>query len=136
MVTDKMADIACVLFLRGEYDSTAADGRDARDQMRFAIEQALAAAWVPCAERMPEDGVEVLVAVWPSVYIAEREDGEWWAIDRMPSAIGGVTHWMPLPEPPQKAGRVAPAGKITRRVELATVQGRTGLDAGPASPSG
>lgn len=62
-----------------------------------------AAAWVPCAERMPEDCVEVLVAVWPSVYIAEREDGEWWAVDRMPSAIGGVTHWMPLPAPPKDA---------------------------------
>lgn len=58
-------------------------------------------AWVPCSERMPDNGVEVLVAVWPSVYIAEREDGEWWAVDRTPSALGGVTHWMPLPQPPK-----------------------------------
>ncbi len=66
--------------------------------------------WISVRDRMPEDCVEVLVAVWPSVYIAEREDGEWWAVDRMPSAIGGVTHWMPLPAPPKEPARGHPPG--------------------------
>lgn len=84
------------------YDAAHWGNEDFRDGCRRAWEAALAAAWVPCAERMPERETEVLVAVWPSVYIAEREDGEWWAVDRMPSAIGGVTHWMPLPAPPKE----------------------------------
>ena len=110
MVTDKMVEAASKVFwlakLERRGDPTIGD-------LRAALKAALAAAWVPFSERLPEDCVEVLVAVWPSVYIVEREDGEWWAIDRMPSAIGGVTHWMPLPlpEPPQKAGEPKPAGK-------------------------
>jgi len=92
------------------YDGAIWGNEDFRAGCRRAWDAALAAAWVPCAERMPEDCVEVLVAVWPSVYIAEREDGEWWAVDRMPSAIGGVTHWMPLPAPPKEPARGHPPG--------------------------
>ncbi len=105
MVTRMMIDTAIAALARHRPGVT-----DWHVAVGAALERALAAAWVPCAERMPEDCVEVLVAVWPSVYIAEREDGEWWAVDRMPSAIGGVTHWMPLPAPPKEPARGHPPG--------------------------
>ena len=58
--------------------------------------------WIPCSERLPEVGQDVLFSV-RDLYVSEgclREDGDWsqfrWqAIQRKES----VTAWMPLPEP-------------------------------------
>jgi len=67
--------------------------------------------WIPCAERMPERGVKVLV--WapyegtPQIAEWQRWDGPdrgytdvWYRPG--PTSLGKseVTHWMPLPEPP------------------------------------
>ena len=50
--------------------------------------------WIPCSERPPEVGVEVLVY--------SRSSGM--AVDYYDRGLFGysdVTHWMPLPEPPE-----------------------------------
>ena len=68
----------------------------------MAIKALTAQQWIPCGERLPEVGEDVLFSVG-GVYVAEgclREDGGWsqfrWqAIQRKES----VTAWMPLPEP-------------------------------------
>ena len=57
-------------------------------------------SWIPVLERVPELGVDVLVlqrsgkyeVAWKDVY-----DGNWSSY----AALGEITHWMPLPEPPE-----------------------------------
>ncbi len=69
-----------------------------RTQLK-AAEAGLHRAWVPCAERMPPTGWSVLVAggcayfngiEWRTLMGASHRVIEW-----------AVTHWMPLPEPPE-----------------------------------
>lgn len=51
--------------------------------------------WIPCSERLPEAGEEVLVF--------SRSRGI--AVDYYDRCLFGyadVTHWMPLPEPPEE----------------------------------
>lgn len=62
--------------------------------------------WIPVLERVPSLGVDVLVlqrsgkheVAWKDVY-----DGNWsnWSSY---AALGEITHWMPLPEPPDHIG--------------------------------
>ena len=61
--------------------------------------------WIKCSERLPEPGRRVLVYsdYWSSEpFIAKLEDGEWvgWNILSKPAS---VTHWQPLPAPPEAA---------------------------------
>ena len=63
--------------------------------------------WIPCAERLPEDGLDVLVylTAWNEhIQVAhiqyggtmwELSDGEFYFSQY------DVSHWMPLPEPPE-----------------------------------
>lgn len=60
--------------------------------------------WIPCSERLPEKHVEVLayspywgkivVAMWGGEYWLEQ-----WTDDDLEQSE--ITHWMPLPEPPE-----------------------------------
>ena len=57
--------------------------------------------WIKCSDRLPDDGVWVLIYqegyVFDMASYSERNDlfenGYEW--------LEGVTHWMPLPEPPK-----------------------------------
>lgn len=53
-----------------------------------------ASQWIPCSERLPEYGVEVLTINKDDEYeinhIIDEEDGEWF--------LDGVVAWMPLPK--------------------------------------
>jgi hypothetical protein len=58
--------------------------------------------WVPVSERLPPDGVYVLgrETIHEAFLVVLRKDGGWfYAQGRI--ANWRVTHWMPLPEPPQ-----------------------------------
>lgn len=65
-------------------------------------------SWIPCSERLPETGTDVIVyyPYWQEspvqiahlqhdYYLWETSDGEY----NLPAKA--VTHWMPLPEPPE-----------------------------------
>lgn len=65
--------------------------------------------WIPCSEKMPnEPGTHVMVT--DGVHIMESWyeliDGEMLWVDNYTMYVninfGEVTHWMPLPEPPNK----------------------------------
>ena len=65
--------------------------------------------WIPCSEKMPnESGTHVMVT--DGVHIMESWyeliDGEMLWVDNYTMYVninfGEVTHWMPLPEPPNK----------------------------------
>ncbi|EJA4659137.1 ead/Ea22-like family protein [Escherichia coli] len=63
-------------------------------------------SWISCSEQMPEETGDIIVVsdgIVMSGISYSRRDGFYMAAleydDDEP--IGGVTHWMPLPEPPQ-----------------------------------
>ena len=66
--------------------------------------------WISCSEQMPEETGDIIVVsdgIVMSGISYSRRDGFYIAAleydDYEP--IGGVTHWMPLPEPPQEVNR-------------------------------
>jgi hypothetical protein len=64
--------------------------------------------WIPVTEKLPEDSkhklphtaIEVLVRNIKGNFLAVLLDGEFWDEGNL---IDHVTHWMPLPEPPEEA---------------------------------
>lgn len=60
-------------------------------------------AWIPVAERLPDDDIEVLVFITEncSYDIMYHNDNRWFA-DYVGASYSttSVTHWRPLPEPP------------------------------------
>ena len=53
--------------------------------------------WIPVTERLPEDGIQVLVCTkHGKLFPAHSKYGKW----RVSGSVT-ITHWMPLPEPPK-----------------------------------
>ena len=64
--------------------------------------------WIPVTERLPEPFVSVLAYVpseapLPLVHESYMADDALWVciLERRPWKDGAVTHWMPMPEPPE-----------------------------------
>ena len=65
--------------------------------------------WIPVEERLPEEGEPVLVAIrfrhWtdemPTLIVSSWYEHEDFCGDENDIPYQGVTHWMPLPEPPE-----------------------------------
>lgn len=62
--------------------------------------------WIPVEERLPEEGVEVIVALQIGDRLAVDTDRihgrEWFAYGKNGyRSAGYITHWMPLPEAPK-----------------------------------
>lgn len=63
--------------------------------------------WIPVYEELPEEGQEVLVwnnggqceKPWQGHVLCAYRNGEWRESQEF-DLYPGVTHWMPLPEPP------------------------------------
>jgi hypothetical protein len=81
------------------------------DELEDALEAARskAAEWIPVSERLPKPGQQVLAAIPPRVWNEENQalietldyeqEGFYsWKDDEWQKR---VTHWMPLPEPPE-----------------------------------
>lgn len=63
--------------------------------------------WISVEERLPEIDAEVLIYTNEGLYdVAQYSGGErFWTLERNPDCwvtALGVTHWMPLPEPPNE----------------------------------
>ena len=61
--------------------------------------------WISCSERMPEDGQEVVVQThsgWRYIAFYESHSGLFYDSPEGDVEYVLVTHWMPLPEPPQE----------------------------------
>ncbi|HCS0210516.1 TPA: DUF551 domain-containing protein [Escherichia coli] len=67
--------------------------------------------WISCSERMPEDGQHVIILCDGAfVLYAQYRDGEFFDVVRngeefFETQSRNVTHWIPLPEPPQEVNR-------------------------------
>jgi hypothetical protein len=59
--------------------------------------------WIPVTERLPDDNVPVALVAGRAVAAGELYRGLWYhTLPQLVSRqIAGVTHWMPLPEPPE-----------------------------------
>lgn len=67
--------------------------------------EAQAPKWISVEERLPDIDAEVLIYTDEGLYdVAQYSGGErFWTLERNPVCwvtASGVTHWMPLPEPP------------------------------------
>ncbi|EPX7236296.1 DUF551 domain-containing protein [Escherichia coli] len=63
-------------------------------------------SWISCSERMPDNNHDVLFFdVWGYIRIGwfSADDRSWFTSDD--GCCMEVTHWMPLPEPPQEVNR-------------------------------
>lgn len=61
--------------------------------------------WIPCSDKLPGDTTCVLVTDGELMAITSYRDGEWEYHDQYGNhyeLYGQITHWMPLPEPPEK----------------------------------
>ncbi|EHA7598638.1 DUF551 domain-containing protein [Escherichia coli] len=67
--------------------------------------------WISCSERMPKDGQHVIILCDGAfVLYAQYRDSEFFDVVRngeefFETQSRNVTHWMPLPEPPQEVNR-------------------------------
>lgn len=67
--------------------------------------------WISCSERMPDDGQHVIILCDSAfVLYAQYRDGEFFDVVRngeefFETQSRNVTHWIPLPEPPQEINR-------------------------------
>ena len=62
--------------------------------------------WIPCSERLPYIGVDVIVYVrtWreQKVQFGYRYSEGTWSVANIGVPNDEITFWMPLPEPPEK----------------------------------
>jgi len=62
--------------------------------------------WISCSERMPKETGDIIVVsdgiVMSGISYSRRDGFYIAALEYDDEPIGGVTHWMPLPEPPQE----------------------------------
>ena len=91
------------------------DGMDeVNEACRMGMEALKRTRWIPCSERLPESTLELLVIVSGkvgnitfvnSVNIGNFDRDEGWILEMWPEwETPNVTHWMPLPEPPERGG--------------------------------
>lgn len=87
-----------------DYKQLKADYIDLDHRLRTANTEISVSSWIPCSERMPEDYANVLAYNYgDGVLIANYSHclREWMeTFECYP--LNSVTHWMPLPEPPQR----------------------------------
>ena len=61
--------------------------------------------WRKVSEEKPPEGVDVLIYDGDAIYLAYMEfmaDSQIWFWPPNSPHVEGVTHWMPLPEPPEE----------------------------------
>ena len=56
--------------------------------------------WIKCGDRMPEENIRVLTYAEGRIEIAQRDEMGWYSSELW-FDFDEVTHWMPLPEPPE-----------------------------------
>lgn len=82
------------------------DGLDeVNEACRMGMEALKRQRWIPCREKLPPNGVGVLIwdAIDGDVFIGSVLNGTF-GVDGFEDEqfVWNITHWMPLPEPPKE----------------------------------
>ncbi len=93
-----------------EVPAVVAEDVQRKVEAAFQAYVALAPRWIPVAEQMPPDNSDSLAVISDEGFVSVHivfygtrygGPGWWYAADGLP--VGqSVTHWMPLPSPPEK----------------------------------
>lgn len=81
---------------------------DVREQTAIPPVPGTPDSWISCSDRMPDDGQHVIILCDGAfVLYAQYRDGEFFDVVRngeefFETQSRNVTHWIPLPEPPQE----------------------------------
>ena len=81
---------------------------DVREQTAIPQVPVTPDGWISCSERMPDDRQEVVVQThsgWRYIAFYESHSGLFYDSPEGDVEYVLVTHWMPLPEPPQEVNR-------------------------------
>lgn len=97
-------------------EQKAADARGYNAGMKFIVDETKKAPtidpeslrptahWISVKDRLPAKHERVLIydSVCHNIYMAWRDDdlGEWFSEEYLPDFLN-ITHWMPLPKPPE-----------------------------------
>ena len=93
----------CRLYQEGEQRKPFIEkgyGKRIRDYSNVGISPELEAAqrWIPVSERLPEEGHKVLVLLTDGAISIDLIYGNDFLYENW---VGDITHWMPLPKPPE-----------------------------------
>lgn len=60
--------------------------------------------WIPVTKRFPNEYTRVIgYMAWKAMTAIEYQNGKWYSVDHLaPLPDKAVTHWMPLPKPPEE----------------------------------
>ena len=88
------------------FDCDFSDFREyMHDKIKWERKQELAMPrWIPVTEQYPEERKAVLVyqRMYKNTYCAFLDGMDWWIYGGYGTKAFGITHWMPLPEPPKE----------------------------------
>lgn len=99
-MSDLISRSALIEFARNHFGGEI----DCNDIARFPTIDTVP-RWIPVEERLPEELTDVLTkcghgAAW-FYGLAHLFEGKW-KVDGIGGSVDIVTHWMPLPEPPEE----------------------------------
>ena len=81
------------------------DGMDeVNEACRMGMEALERMRWVPCSERMPERPGDYQVCTKNEYYGTKNVAKRYFNGDCWSGRWTNITHWMPLPEPPEEGG--------------------------------
>jgi hypothetical protein len=84
------------------------DGMDeVNEACRMGMEALERTRWIPCSERLPEDSVKKVHVFVPHCHgdivdVGRYLGADGWVLEGWHLPQCAVTHWMPLPEPPEE----------------------------------
>lgn len=59
--------------------------------------------WIDINEELPEDGPDILIHTDEGhIHLASKNDNQFYYDSEFSEDIENITHWMPLPNPPEK----------------------------------
>lgn len=97
----------CAKHADDQYDDPKREAKcEALNIAIAAMGRSIPSRWIPVEERLPEHGKNVLVHVanrvgmWHTEIDWQKDNGEW--ANNADCEWYTITHWMPLPEPPEE----------------------------------
>lgn len=86
------------------------DGLDeVNEACRMGMEALKRQKWIPCSERLPKECEDVLVfdSLGNTTFTGHYNKYDGWDVDGFSALVYdfNITHWMPLPEPPEEESK-------------------------------